>query len=83
MAFRKEILSYALPFPVSDVGHDFWLGLIASYYYNVDFINTPLIYYRRHNETVSPSAQKSSLPIKYRIKYRLITIYEFVRRVLS
>lgn len=82
MAFRKEVLNQAIPFPNSDVGHDFWLGLIATHYYSVEFINQPLILYRRHDNTVSPSAKGSTLPISYRIQYRLITIFELCRRIL-
>ena len=82
MAFRKEILDQAIPFPHSNVGHDFWLGLIATHYYSVEFIDQPLILYRRHSNTVSPSAKGSTLPIAYRIKYRLITISELCRRIL-
>lgn len=83
MAFRKEILNQAIPFPNSDVGHDFWLGLIATHYYSVEFINQPLILYRRHNNTVSPSGGKSSYNIKYKIIYRLRTVIELLKRLIK
>ena len=83
MAFRKEVLNQAIPFPNSDVGHDFWLGLIATHYYSVEFINQPLILYRRHNNTVSPSGGKSSYNIKYKIIYRLRTVIELLKRLIK
>lgn len=62
MAFRREILHKALPFPQSLPMHDSWLGLVASAWYSVTFIPEPLLLYRRHgrnaSSTSSPSTRK-------------------------
>ena len=46
MAFRREILNAALPFPSSLAMHDIWLGLCASAFYSAVFIPNRLIKYR-------------------------------------
>ncbi|MDF3819115.1 glycosyltransferase family 2 protein [Leptospira sp. 96542] len=52
MAFRKRILDHALPFPeTKEIGQDLWLGLVAELIGKVTLINTPYIYYRRHQNT--------------------------------
>ena len=53
MAFRRELLEYALPFPTSGTLHDQWLGLLAEQIGNVVFIEDKLLHYRRHEENVS------------------------------
>jgi len=54
MAFRRELLEFALPFPLSrEIGHDVWLGLVAEMVGKVYFINEPLILYRRHSSAVT------------------------------
>ena len=47
IAFNKEILNKALPFPenVKFCTHDLWLSLIATFYYKSFVINQPLLYY--------------------------------------
>lgn len=82
MAFRRELLDVALPFPDKDVGHDLWLGLLATCKGKVDFIRRPLVLYRRHEQTVSPTGGKSTLPLSYKIKYRLKTLAALAMRLL-
>jgi len=53
MAFRKELLEYALPFPTTGTLHDQWLGLLAEQMGDVIFIEDKLLHYRRHGENVS------------------------------
>lgn len=53
MAFRRELLEYALPFPTSGTLHDQWLGLLAEQTGKVVFIEDKLLHYRRHEENVS------------------------------
>ncbi len=50
MAFRRNVLEAALPFPTSkSVFHDVWLGLVAEKIGEVLFDSTPTMYYRRHD----------------------------------
>lgn len=47
-AFRRELITHALPFPAHWI-HDAWLGIIASALGQIEAIPTTLIAYRQHN----------------------------------
>lgn len=69
MAFRKEILSYVLPFPTYIHMHDWWIGLLVEVKGSVFFYNRPLINYVRHDDNVSPTGEHG-YGITERIKNR-------------
>jgi glycosyltransferase involved in cell wall biosynthesis len=87
MAFRRELLEFALPFPSSrEIGHDVWLGLVAEMVGKVCLTHERLILYRRHDATVTPHAigkSKRSLPIKLwgrviMLKYVLVFYFKYL-----
>lgn len=54
MAFRSELLNFALPFPRSkEIGHDVWLGVVAEMVGSVHFTSEKLLLYRRHENAVT------------------------------
>ena len=55
MAFRRELLEYAMPFPAHIHMHDWWIGLIAEVRGRVYFLPQPLLRYRRHSANASPT----------------------------
>jgi glycosyltransferase involved in cell wall biosynthesis len=59
MAFRREVLNLALPFPRSISMHDWWLGSCAIALGNVRYIAVPLLLYRRHSNNQSASRRRS------------------------
>lgn len=63
MAFRRELLNYALPFPQGIPMHDMWLGMIAETQGSVSFLPQPLSLYRRHICSASDAAGRSSASI--------------------
>lgn len=71
MAFRKELLKYALPFPDDLPMHDQWLGLLAKTYGGVSYIDEPLILYRRHQDTVT-GREKAGMFTKARWRVSII-----------
>jgi len=80
MAFRKELLRYALPFPPSIASHDIWLGLLAEKHGNPIFLSEPLLYYRRHESNTSTTAEKSKIPFAKQLQYRLyMFMYSLIR----
>ena len=79
MAFRREILNEAFPFPKSGVGHDLWIALIGSMYYNVFLLPEPLLLYRKHGNNVTPSGMKSNYSLGYRISYRLLIVQAIIK----
>ena len=70
MAFRKQLLAYALPFPRALPIHDWWLGLIAEVFGKVTFIDRQLMLYRRHGGNVSATSERSQAPLVTRLRWR-------------
>jgi glycosyltransferase involved in cell wall biosynthesis len=82
MAFRKEMLSYILPFPENLVGHDIWISSLISYYGTCAYISASLQLYRRHGSNVSSSTEKSKNDIFIKISYRIYFILHFLYRII-
>ena len=74
MAFRKEILPIALPFPAKIPMHDIWLGFIAEMFFSVHFIKDELILHRRHSANQSTTFNKSKYSFFQKLKFRINTI---------
>jgi len=83
MAFRREILSRAMPFPEYGVGHDLWLGLVALRYYRVKCVNRPLMYYRRHDNTVTVSGMQNTTSLSFKIRYRLYVVSSWLKMIFQ
>ncbi|MEY8468646.1 glycosyltransferase family 2 protein [Faecalibaculum rodentium] len=71
MAFRRSLLSEALPFPDSLPMHDQWLGLTAARSGSVVLMYRQLMDYRRHQHNQS-SLHHASLPQMLRWRLQLI-----------
>ncbi|MCG8638779.1 MAG: glycosyltransferase family 2 protein [Desulfobacterales bacterium] len=46
---NRRLLEIALPLPKSALMHDWWLGLCAAVFGQIQFTNTPLVRYRQHD----------------------------------
>ncbi|WP_288864733.1 glycosyltransferase family 2 protein [uncultured Alistipes sp.] len=83
-AFRRSILEYALPLPDKlPVYHDGWLGSLADIKGKVEFIRTPLIYFRRHDSNTSQSARRSTFPLSKQISYRIKLLLLVIQRLVQ
>lgn len=72
LAFKKEVLQNALPFPKRLFLHDCWIGLNAWFSgYKYKFINEPLLLYRRHGNNVSFMDSPNTLIFKLGYRLRL------------
>ena len=73
IAFRKEVLEKALPFPNDCMMHDGWIGIVACAFFNnsICFVDEPLMAYRRHRENISAARGKSENPLWFRFAYRI------------
>lgn len=67
MAFKSDLKDYILPFPDKIPMHDQWIGIIGEAIGKTVIIKEPLIYYRRHDETVTGSSTTFVQKIKWRI----------------
>lgn len=79
MAFRKELLEYALPFPKHIDMHDSWLGNVSNFFFTTKIIPDKLILYRRHENNASQTSEKSTRPIITRILGRVYMFYYIIR----
>lgn len=84
MAFTKEVKEACLPFPKGIAGHDFWIGIYSILKFKVIFIDDILIKYRRHENNVSFSSEKSknSLYKKFFL-IRLPILFNILIRIFS
>lgn len=53
MAFDRNVLNIALPFPEKIEMHDWWIGLLGELYGDVIFLDDKFLRYRRHGNNVS------------------------------
>jgi glycosyltransferase involved in cell wall biosynthesis len=53
MAFRKEVLEAALPFPDGIPMHDSWIGLVNAVVGRAVYLPDRLVFYRRHHNNVT------------------------------
>jgi len=79
MAFRRQVLDAALPIPDSVAMHDWWIGLVAESRFRVEFINEPLIQYRRHLSNASETSGQSKSTFMQKIGWRASIAYNLLK----
>jgi glycosyltransferase involved in cell wall biosynthesis len=72
MAFSRELLEIALPFPRKAPMHDMWLGLLAELFGTVDFIPVKTIKYRRHDASVTNLRFRLDVPRQISRRFHLV-----------
>ena len=84
MAFRRNVLEYALPFPHHIVGHDGWISAVGLAKFDYYYIPDVLMWYRRHGENASTASGESHNSWYYMlIKKRLCLLMEISRRLFE
>ncbi len=79
LAFKREVLESAMPFPRDIFLHDCWIGLRGVYKgFTFRFIDIPLITYRRHESNVSSFTPHN--PLWYKAAYRLKLLFQVISR---
>jgi glycosyltransferase involved in cell wall biosynthesis len=68
MAFRRSVLEYCLPFPADVPQHDMWIGIVNQLIGKTEFIDEPLMSYRRHERNISPHQKHA--PLAQMIRWR-------------
>lgn len=69
MAFRRNVLNRALPFPRNLPMHDQWLGIVAERFFKVRTIEDPLVEYRQHSKNATHIGN-SPAGVLQKIKWR-------------
>ena len=80
VAFKKDVLSYVLPFPKNIAMHDIWIGLSVELHGFSLFLTRPLMLYRRHGANASFGGDRSEYSFSYKIKYRLYMLFYLLKR---
>lgn len=83
MAFKRSVLQEVFPFPKTMVGHDFWIGVYGGIFFKRKYIDEPLLLYRRHEGNVTPGNKKSTLPFKFKIEYRLMSLWCTIKGIIK
>lgn len=85
MAFNRNVLNKALPFPANRryCTHDNWLLLVGATFFKYKIIDDKLIYYRRHKSNISNGGLKDETSFKFKIFYRLYLIKSILQRWIS
>ncbi len=73
MAFKRSLLSKALPIP--SVAHDTYIGLIGDLHFKTKRIDKQLIYYRRHDNNASQVSEHNTKSFLTRFLTRLHIIF--------
>jgi glycosyltransferase involved in cell wall biosynthesis len=71
MAFKRVLLTKALPFPSRIIMHDQWLGLVGELDFTIVFIPDKLVWHRRHEHNASTTFYKSRYHIVDKFSHRL------------
>ena len=79
MAFRREVLSKALPFPTDIPMHDIWIGNVAAFCGRLRFIDDRLLLFRRHDATASCNGKGSSYTLWQKLSFRWHTLKNIVK----
>jgi glycosyltransferase involved in cell wall biosynthesis len=82
-AFRREILSRALPFPPHLPWHDWWLGLIADAFFRSTFLPRKMVRHRLHDSNASPTGQTSTYSLARKISMRWHIFVSLANRVVG
>lgn len=80
MAFKRELIDLALPFPSGLTAHDLWLGLMAETFFNAAYIKEPLIDYRIHTLNTSSIDNYS---LFYLLSYRINLLWNIFLKCLK
>lgn len=79
MAFKREVLNKALPFPTDISMHDIWIGNVAAFCGSLHFINDRLLLFRRHDTTASCNGKGSNYSLWQKFSFRWHTLKNIVK----
>lgn len=81
MAFRREVLEIALPFPPAISMHDWWLGTCAMAIGKVRYLDTPSLLYRRHGANQSSATRRRWSVVLRDRRGNLLALMALARRL--
>ena len=79
MAFTKDLLKVAVPFPPNIPMHDSWFGILSEMLGQVEFVFEKTILYRRHPANASFRRRD----VVQQVRWRYFLAYHLLRRYLA
>ncbi len=79
IAFSRNLLKIALPFPRNIPMHDMWLGILAELFGTVEFVPKKTINYRRHEQTIT--SLKIRIDLIRQISRRFYLVTSLIKRL--
>jgi len=80
MAFHRQVLKKALPFPPQLPMHDIWLGLVTELFFKSIFIEDKLILFRRHHLNATITSEKSNHSLYQKFVFRKNLVFNLIRK---
>ena len=78
MAFRADCKKWILPFPKGVFSHDSWIGINITYTGKAILVDEPLMFWRRHSNTVTPKHRHSLWKVG---QLRIVLLWIFLKRL--
>ncbi len=84
MAFKREVLMKALPFPKQQkyCAHDYWLAIVSEAFFKVSLEKVPLLLYRRHGGNASSGGEKSNNTFFFKVYVRIYCLFNLLKHML-
>jgi len=82
MAFSRNLLEVALPFPKRLPMHDMWLGILGEIYGQVDSVKEQTFKYRIHPSNASLK-DLANITYLQRVRWRLALVFNLLYRCLA
>ena len=83
MAMRRCVLEKSLPFPKTKVAHDLWLAMVADTKFKFKLVSTPLLLYRKHDNSATTAGKKSKYGLLFKIDYRITIVKSLIKLILK
>ncbi len=83
MAFKREVLEKAIPFPKYIPMHDIWIYSLGSIFGKTYYFNKPYLYYRRHENNVTNTGVKTTNSLFVIIKKRILLLVALFMRIIK
>ena len=80
MAFHRQVLKKALPFPPQLPMHDIWLGLVTELFFKSIFIEDKLILFRRHHLNATITSENSNHSLYQKFVFRKNLVFNLIRK---
>ena len=81
MAMNRRAIDWSTPIPKGVGMHDIWIGLVVGTLGRIKLVNTPLMYYRRHNNNATATLSQSNRPLHRKLTERGIAGLALLQKI--